>query len=231
MAGLLVSVRSTQEALHAYRAGASVIDVKEPSNGPLGRASDETVRAIRSCVPQTIPVSMALGELTEIETQPGPAPDFWSGIAWRKLGFAGVGPDAYWTARWRGFMDHWKSGPGWIAVIYADWLTADTPHPDSIVEVAIECGCSGLLVDTWSKHKRSPLVANSEWSTRLSRVRDAGLLLVLAGGLDETRFEDLAPLQPDLFAVRGGACQAGRRDAKIDPTRVESLAKAASRLT
>ena len=94
-----------------------------------------------------------------------------------------------------------------------------------------ECGCSGLLVDTWSKHKRSPLVANSEWSTRLSRVRDAGLLLVLAGGLDETRFEDLAPLQPDLFAVRGGACQAGRRDAKIDPTRVESLAKAASRLT
>ena len=39
MSGLLVSVRNVEEALAALEGGASLIDVKEPSRGPLGRAA------------------------------------------------------------------------------------------------------------------------------------------------------------------------------------------------
>ena len=41
MAGLLVSVRSAEEARAALAGGATVIDIKEPDRGPLGRAEPE----------------------------------------------------------------------------------------------------------------------------------------------------------------------------------------------
>ena len=65
MAGLLVSVRSADEARAAVDGGASVVDVKEPDRGPLGRASAATWRAVRAAVPPAIPVSVALGELRD----------------------------------------------------------------------------------------------------------------------------------------------------------------------
>ena len=62
--GLLVSVRSAPEARAACRGGATVIDVKEPARGPLGRADAPTWRAVRAVVPEAVPVSVALGELS-----------------------------------------------------------------------------------------------------------------------------------------------------------------------
>ena len=65
VAKLLVSVRSGVEALAALAGGADVIDVKEPSHGPLGRAEFALWREVRGRVPPTVPMSVALGELSE----------------------------------------------------------------------------------------------------------------------------------------------------------------------
>ena len=45
--GLLVSVRSAAEALAALAGGADVIDVKEPNQGSLGAADDDTISGCR----------------------------------------------------------------------------------------------------------------------------------------------------------------------------------------
>ncbi len=95
MAGLLVSVRSAEEAKAAVEGGATVIDVKEPDRGPLGRASAATWRAVRHVVPPAIPVSVALGELRDWG---GMGKGDLNGIAFRKLGLAGAGRD--WRADW-----------------------------------------------------------------------------------------------------------------------------------
>src|SRR4051795_6593943 len=96
VAGLLVSVRSVDEARAALAGGAAVIDVKEPDRGPLGCADFEVCRAVRRVVPPEVPVSVALGELREWmgtgRTAPPPSPDPFAGIAYRKLGLAGAGP-------------------------------------------------------------------------------------------------------------------------------------------
>ena len=63
MPGLLVSVRSADEARAALAGGADVIDIKEPGRGPLGRADEATWRAVRAEVAGRVPVSAALGEL------------------------------------------------------------------------------------------------------------------------------------------------------------------------
>src|SRR4051812_39902678 len=65
MPGLLVSVRSPQEALAALAGGADIIDVKEPANGSLGRAEDDVIRAVVDVVAGRRPVSAAMGELVE----------------------------------------------------------------------------------------------------------------------------------------------------------------------
>ena len=48
---LLVSVRSAAEAEEALAGGAALIDVKEPANGPLGKApqGNHPVRTQREC--------------------------------------------------------------------------------------------------------------------------------------------------------------------------------------
>jgi uncharacterized protein (UPF0264 family) len=228
VAGLLVSVRSVAEARAAHEAGAHVIDVKDPARGPLGRADDRLAMSIRAALPTHVAVSLALGELRESEGRSPPPAGLWSGIRWRKMGFSGLATDLRWAERWWSLRALWGPGPGWVAVIYADGRAAHTPHPDAIVDVAIETRCAGLLVDTWRKGRPSPLSANAGWAERLDRARRAGLMLVVAGGLDEEAFERLAPLRPDLFAVRGSACHAGERQGEIDPRRVEALAAAAA---
>ncbi|MBV9124193.1 MAG: hypothetical protein JO112_12620, partial [Planctomycetes bacterium] len=65
MAGLLVSVRSAVEAEAALAGGATLIDVKEPAHGSLGRALDAILEEVVACVGGQCPVSAALGELRE----------------------------------------------------------------------------------------------------------------------------------------------------------------------
>ena len=54
---MLASVRSPEEALFALRAGADLIDAKEPSDGTLGAVGPETLRAIVAAVGRRRPVS------------------------------------------------------------------------------------------------------------------------------------------------------------------------------
>ena len=222
MAGLLVSVRSAEEARAAVEGGASIVDVKEPDRGPLGRASEATWRAVIGVVPPSIPVSVALGELRDWSPCEGPL----AGIAFRKLGLAGSGAD--WRARWAEVRRTGGGEPRWVAVAYADWQVAQAPDPRDVLEAALEAtDCSGVLVDTWDKSKPSPLGATPGWVDWVGRARSAGRFVALAGGLDLPAIARLAPLRPDLFAVRGAACDRSDRRGRVRRDRVAELVEAA----
>ncbi len=222
MARLLVSVRSPEEARFAVEGGADIIDVKEPSRGPLGRADTNVWKAIRGTVPLTIPVSVALGELHEWMGETIP-PDL-SNLSYWKLGLANC--DEGWARNWRGIQREWRTGPGWIAVAYADWERARSPGPELVLAEAIDSGeCVGILVDTWDKASPSPI--DLTWKPWFDRARDSGLTTALAGRLDLATIARLAPLRPNIIAVRGAACVEGDRRGDIDTGRVAGLASAA----
>jgi len=86
---------------------------------------------------------------------------------------------------------------------------------------------AGVLVDTWDKAVRSPLDASACWSAWVDRARRSGRFVALAGGLDLAAIARLAPLRPDLFAIRGAACFGSERRATVDARRVADLARAA----
>ena len=133
MAKLLVSVRSAIEASTAVAAGAAIIDIKEPLRGSLGRAPCSAWTAVRAAVSRSIPISVALGELSDwfqgdaVDVPPAS----WAGVSYCKLGLAAAHPG--WVSQWRAVRRRLRGEtadlPAWVAVIYIDWQRAGAPPP------------------------------------------------------------------------------------------------------
>jgi uncharacterized protein (UPF0264 family) len=113
----------------------------------------------------------------------------------------------------------------WIAVAYADYCRASAPSPEEVIAAARSCGCTGVLIDTFSKQDgRLTDRLDLERLTGLAELaRRSGLMLALAGSL---RIDDLAGLyriQPDIVGIRSAACRGGVRNAEIDPVAIREF--------
>jgi len=221
--GLLVSVRSAEEAAIALEGGADLIDVKEPHRGSLGAADPAVWRQVLDAVGGQVPVSAALGELVADFT-----PDLLphtAGLAFVKVGLSQCASAGDWAVRWTRAMDHLPRGVRPVAVAYADWRTARSPSPGQILPIAARLAAPYLLVDTFSKSAGGLFDHMS--IAQIDALRESAarhhIGLVLAGSLDESTMRKLAPLAPAYFAVRGAAC-AGERTQAIALTRVKRLA-------
>jgi uncharacterized protein (UPF0264 family) len=225
---LLVSVRSAVEAIAALDGGADVIDVKEPSRGPMGPADAGTITAVVRVVAGRAPVTAAAGELIDFLCGRSP-PGFnavtgdicskwpesrWatSGIAVWKFGLAGCRSRKNWRAEFKSAAGTVSKGAQAVVVAYADWQAADSPPPDEVLSVAVDCGCHTLLVDTWEKSGGTLLdhLPPNELRGYIARVHRRGLAIAAAGSLSLESMPEVAALGPDWIAVRGAACHGGR---------------------
>ncbi len=229
--GLLVSVRNATEALTALAGGADVIDVKEPNRGSLGAADGDTISAVVRAVNGRAPVSAALGELTDsIGTQNGNgAPFLPEGVSFFKLGLAHCASLSNWRSRWQHTIEEMTSGASArpVAVVYADWRTAQSPPPRDVLSAAVEHDCPALLIDTWNK---SAGTLFDPWRlddlcSFLAAARSHDLAVVLAGSLTGQSIAAAARLGPDLVAVRSAACDSGR-EGIVSEKRVRELKSA-----
>jgi uncharacterized protein (UPF0264 family) len=221
--GLLVSVRSAAEAVAALEGGASLIDIKEPDHGPLGRASNAVVAEVVAAVAGRRPVSAALGELLEDRGESPPP-----GLAFVKWGLAGAGASATWCAA----LDARRSfGPEVVAVAYADWRCARAPSVDRVFQFAACRAGSVLLLDTHCKDAPSrggsrptllDWLTNAEIVELCENCRAAEVSVALAGSLGPAEIRGLAPARPNWFAVRGAACDGGR-GGRVRAARVHEL--------
>jgi uncharacterized protein (UPF0264 family) len=232
--GLLVSVRSAAEALAALAGGADVIDVKEPNQGSLGAADDDTISAVVRAVAGRAPVSAALGELADLlGSQNGDvARTLVEGVSLFKTGLAQCGSTRDWQTRWRRAVDALRltslnHNAQAVAVVYADWHAAQSPSPHDVLTAAIECRCPALLVDTWDK---SGGTLFDHWPAGnlqgfITEVRSHKISVVLAGSLIGQNVVAAAQLAPDLVAVRTAACEGGRTGT-VSEKRVRELKNA-----
>jgi uncharacterized protein (UPF0264 family) len=227
MTRLLVSVRNPAEAETALRGGAGLIDVKEPANGPLGKADDSVIAAVVQAVAGRAPVSAALGEWSSADCETAAHPLF--GLAYVKLGLSGCT-----RANWRSLYDEDAASaprtryPGAKKVLaaYADTHLADSPPVDEVC-TQIRTHAGGVfLIDTFIKSAGKSLL---DWipleKLRLicTLCRSAGVQTALAGSLRFDDIRDVMALRPDWIAVRGAACDGGR-GGTISEVRVRELA-------
>lgn len=217
--GLLVSVRDAKEAAAALASGADVIDVKEPNAGPLGAASMETISAVIAAVAQAAPITVATGDLGDDFPWEAAPP----AIAIAKLGLAG-GVHQPWreqTARW---IDRLPAATEGALVAYADWQAAEAPAPEEVLSQAIEIGCAGIVVDTWSKAGSCSLDLLDAERLRLliGEAIAKQIVVVLAGSITLERLAEAASFGPTLVGVRGAACVGGRSGV-VDAERVRAI--------
>jgi uncharacterized protein (UPF0264 family) len=236
--GLIVSVRSPQEAESALTGGADIIDVKEPDHGPLGRASDQTILAVLDHVAGRRPVSAALGELAE---QRPPVHD--SRLAFVKWGLAGCGSslrprtfeqDCFWQTKLKNKLSQ-PGSPHTVIVAYADWQCAQAPTITEIVDFACQKPGNVVLIDTHCKepdtlrkdHRPHLLdwISVNELRDLCAQCHGAGVRVALAGSLTFAMIELLRCAEPDWFAVRGAVCSGANRLGTVEADRVAELVK------
>lgn len=222
MTGLLVSVRSGREAVLALQAGVHLIDVKDPCRGSLGAAPPHVWQEVAERVQRQVPLSLALGELVELDASlctsvPGE-------YAYAKVGLAGCAQIA-WQRRLSEAWSGLPHGVQPVAVIYADWQRALAPPPPDVLALAADVSCRAVLIDTAIKDGTTLLTHYrcGELAALLNAARSQMVeAVVLAGSLMPADITALLPLVPDYIAVRTAAC-AGGRDGPLDPDRLRGL--------
>ncbi|OWK35797.1 (5-formylfuran-3-yl)methyl phosphate synthase [Fimbriiglobus ruber] len=225
--GLLVSVRSADEATTAIESGADLIDVKDPTKGPLGIAHHEAVAGVVAAVGGKVPVSAALGE--------------WS---------PSVLTEAHWHlelplnyVKWG--LAGYKGGPGWgedlletkrqvpagievVAVAYADWEKANSVPPMEVAKFAKRFRFRAFLLDTFVKEGKSLLdhMSPAEIREMVESLRRGMVAVAVGGSLKVEQLKQLKDVKPDWYAVRGSVCAGGKRDGVLDPVRVKKWKEA-----
>ncbi|MGH9676406.1 MAG: (5-formylfuran-3-yl)methyl phosphate synthase [Candidatus Acidiferrum sp.] len=209
MSRLLVSVRNSGEAEAALLGGASIVDIKEPSRGSLGRADLTTIEEIVSAVGGRVPVSAAMGELSE-----GCPERLPRGISFFKWGLAGQA-----NSEWRQRLGDavrkvMVTAPDAVVVTvaYADWDAANASALEDVCDY-VRCQGGVFLLDTFSKSLERTLfdyLSISEIIVLSRRLRSSNVRVALAGSLGRNEIAKLLPAEPAWFAVRGAVCDGGR---------------------
>lgn len=207
---LLVSVRGPDEALTALRAGADLIDAKDPERGALGALPPETVRAIVADVGGRAVTSAVAGDGTGCEIAAAIATIAATGVDFIKIA-VGAADDA-------ALAEAAARAPGRvIGVLFAeDDVAADGPAR------LAAAGFVGAMIDTRGKNGTTlcTLMAAPQLADFVAGCRAHGLMSGLAGSLGLGDIPALARLDPDYLGFRGGLCRAGDRRQALDGARV-----------
>ena len=210
--GLLVSVRDAGEAAAALAGGASIIDVKEPSRGPLGAADGDIAAAVAATVAGAAPWTLACGELAAGDAAA------WATRACDAAAFppaaAKAGPAGLSVREWRrafaAFAAGLPAGVEPVAVAYADWQRTAALEPAFVISEAAEIGCRTLLIDTGDKTGPGLLADADAVARWIAAAHLAGMAVAAAGRLRLDEIGRAGGLGADVVAVRGAVCRGGR---------------------
>jgi uncharacterized protein (UPF0264 family) len=216
MTALLASVRSHDEAFDAARAGADLIDLKEPNAGALGGLSigdiARIVRELRARYPVK-PISATIGDLPpealdEIAARVIDVSD--TGVDYVKVGVT-PGPAA------RRCLEQLANLPAAVVPV----LLCDGGMEGELVAHAASLGFVGVMFDTSTKDGSTLFdhVDSDSLARWLRLVRQQGAMCGLAGSLGLAQLEQIRALAPDVAGFRTALCVDGRRS-RLDPQRV-----------
>jgi len=221
----LASVTDDCEARLAARAGADIIDCKDPGSGALGALPHAVVCAIRTAVPSQTRVSATIGDLVCEPGRVGGAVTAMAatGVDYVKIGlFPGAETAA--TIAWLGGLP--LHGCRLVGVLLAD------RDPDfGLIESMRRAGFAGAMLDTAGKGGGTLLdcLSASQLREFVARARGAGLFAGLAGSLRPYQIPQLLTLEPDVLGFRGALCLGSVRESGIDAASLRAVRRAIPR--
>jgi dihydroneopterin aldolase len=219
MTALLASVTGPEEAEIAIAGGADIIDLKDPAAGALGALPVARIRDTVAAVAGRRPTSAVTGDLPmHVEMVVAAVREVAAtGVDYVKVGLF---PGEERPAVVRAMADPARSSR-LIGVLFADReadATGLLPH-------LADCGFAGAMLDTADKQGGRLLthIGIPELESFVKAARDRGLLVGLAGSLEEPDVPRLLPLGPDFLGFRGALCRAHDRRGGIDLQAVQAI--------
>ncbi len=234
---LLASAADEAEAAIVLRAGAAIIDLKDPRRGALGPCRLATLGAARALVLRLDPgrpMSAAAGPARSRAAVRVATRAAQLGYHFVKCGLEGLATPARAVAALRRVGRAARAAhPGvrLIAATYADAGTVRALPWTLLPDVAARAGFDGCLLDTASKDglRLTDVLTDRDLAGFAAGCRAAGLLCALAGSLDlEALSQTPALLGADFIGARGALCSGGRRG-RLDARRVRRFARALRR--
>ena len=116
-------------------------------------------------------------------------------------------------------------GAGLVAVAYADHALANSPEPDAVLKYAASRGLEYFLLDTFDKRagRLTDWLSPERLRALVVLAQEQCVRVALAGSLRVGDFAPMAELGADILAVRGAACERGRRDGVVAAAAVAAL--------
>ncbi|XSG82742.1 MAG: (5-formylfuran-3-yl)methyl phosphate synthase [Methyloligella sp. ZOD6] len=218
MTQFLASVRGPGEAEIALRAGADIIDLKEPDRGALGAVPHDVLCETVQRIAGRAEVSATVGDLPMLPDvlHPAIAATAETGLDYVKFGvFPGKGAEECLR-----MLRPPLAATKLIVVLFAD----DLPDFDALSCVA-GMGATGIMLDTRHKHSGHLLshLDRAKLAGFIETARLRGLRVGLAGALRKEHVGALLALSPDLLGFRGALCEAALRGGALDESAVREI--------
>ncbi len=207
----------------AARPGVSVVDLKEPARGALGRVDPVIAHRIAASAGPRATLSIALGELPDFKSH---NLAYLRGFTFAKIGLSGMHGRPVFRC-WQ----NWATAIGEycrpVVVAYADWQRCDAPDPACLAQMAIDVQAPFFLLDTCHKDGLSLMdfLSVPQLSRLVDRLTAHGVPVATAGSLDVPAILRLSQLPIQLIGVRGMVCRCGNRNCVIDPVRIDALSR------
>jgi len=222
---LLVSVRDAIEAAVALEAGAHIVDAKEPDRGPLAAVHPEVLAEIARRLPAASPISVALGEPSDVGALEQALACRRSLLldrpAYVKFVIPSLAPEelAACVAATRAAVPR-------VRVVLATYADRGAAPLVEVARLVAAAGADGVLVDTAAKGRSLlDIVPRTVLEAFVAAGHADGLFVALAGSLSADDLPRVAALGADVAGVRGAACYGGR-NAGLSGTRVRGLLRA-----
>ncbi len=230
---LLISSKNAREAAEAIAGGADIIDVKNPSEGPLGANFPWVIKEIRKLTPEKLEVSCTIGE----------APSIPASIALAAYGAASLGVDyvkvgLYGTKTLQNAVTllqnvsravkDYNPKVQVVAAGYADFQRAQSIDPLLVPQAAAEAKVEVAMLDTAVKDGKRlfDFLTNEQLSEFVGLAHKKGLGAALAGSLRKQDLPAIYNSGADIAGVRGAACSNSNRvTGHITKEKVRELAE------
>ena len=216
---MLASVVSLDEAKLVIEAGADIVDLKNPIEGALGALPLSIVQSIVDGLGHQTIISATIGdqpmnpELLVSKTREMLA----TGADIVKIGFFG---NQHHQACLQALKDLAGRQAKLVAVMFAD----SKPNLNLLDDIA-QSGFYGVMLDTAHKNGKDLLdyFDLDELSLFVSRAKELGLCVGLAGALKHSQVRALLSIQPSYLGFRSALCDARARTSNINTAQVRSL--------
>ena len=216
MSKILASIKNISEAKILIDTEIDIIDLKDPSNGALGKLENNDIKDIINFIDKKKLTSSTIGDLPNNKDL---ISEIVGELSNTDVDFIKIG---VYENNYINTLSKIKSCKKLIAVFFADKFL---PTKEEIL-ILKNSGFSGVMIDTSNKNSGNLFnhVSDNEVHNFISNAKNLNLLTGVAGSINGSHINQISKLNPNYMGFRGALCEDKQmRNSKISARNVKNI--------